>query len=81
MPLQMQMLHCISQTSSEGGESEFVDGFHVARQIQEHHSEEFKTLTTTCLDFYDMGRERVEFFQMSKHPTIRWIQSDSGSIC
>ena len=53
----MQILHCIEQASSEGGESQFVDGFYVAQQLKENDPETFNLLSTTRFQFVDLGKD------------------------
>ena len=64
--LQTQFLHCIDQFNGDGGESQFVDGFHVEKIIRQSHPEEHKILTTTKVDFVDVGTEDIagEFSKM-----------------
>lgn len=61
----MQFLHCISQ-AVEGGESQIVDGFHVAEQLRKEDPEAFGTLTSTLVDFTDTGKDYCDFMLQSK---------------
>ncbi|KAF3832950.1 hypothetical protein F7725_026615 [Dissostichus mawsoni] len=45
----VQFLHCITQ-AEEGGESEVVDGFHMAEQLQREDPEAFRTLSSLQFD-------------------------------
>ena len=67
------MLHCISAgPHSTGGENVMTDGFKVALDLKEEDPEAFRLLTTTEFEFYDVGRDYVgDFYQRSRHPTIR----------
>ena len=67
---QMQMLHCISQVPTEGGENQFADGFHGAAVLKRRHPEMFKLLTSTLVDNIDRGFEEYRFFKLSRHPVI-----------
>lgn len=67
--LQIQVLHCISQ-AEEGGESEVVDGFHMAEQLQREDPEAFKTLTSLQVDFTDKGTDYCDFMLQSKKRII-----------
>ena len=51
----VQFLHCIEQRELKGGENEFTDGFHIASVIQNNNPEDFKTLTTVNVDFWNVG--------------------------
>lgn len=69
VPLQVQFLHCISQ-AVEGGESQLVDGFHMAEQLRKEDPEAFKTLTSTVVDFTDTGEDYCDFMLQSKKRII-----------
>lgn len=62
---QVQFVHCISQ-AVEGGESEMVDGFHMAELLQREDPEAHRTLTSTLVDFTDTGRDYCDFLLQSK---------------
>lgn len=72
-PPGLQVLHCINQ-AAEGGESEVVDGFHMARQLQREDPEAFGTLTTLHANFNDFGADYCDFVLHSKQ---RIIEVDS----
>lgn len=61
----MQFLHCIEQ-AAEGGESEVVDGFHMAEQLRRDEPEAFALLTTLPVDFTDSGADYCDFALQSK---------------
>lgn len=61
----MQFLHCIKQ-AVEGGESNVVDGFHMAKQLQREDPEAFRTLTSLRVDFNDTGTDYCDFMLQSK---------------
>lgn len=61
----MQFLHCIKQ-AVEGGESNVVDGFHMAKQLQREDPEAFRTLTSLRVDFHDTGTDYCDFMLQSK---------------
>ncbi|XP_038077327.1 gamma-butyrobetaine dioxygenase-like [Patiria miniata] len=71
---QIQMLHCLRRTVDvEGGENQFVDGLHVAQQIQREFPEAYKTLTTqdvdvACATFEDHRQLRLK----RRSPTINF---------
>ncbi|XP_015670875.1 gamma-butyrobetaine dioxygenase [Protobothrops mucrosquamatus] len=68
-PPGIQLLHCIKQTSA-GGESEVVDGFHVANKFKEQNPYAFKILTSTFVDFTDIGVDYCDFAMQSKQRII-----------
>lgn len=65
----MQVLHCIKQ-AVDGGESEVVDGFHMAELLRREDPEAFRTLTSLYADFTDMGTDYCDFMLQSKKRTI-----------
>ncbi|XP_013916618.1 PREDICTED: gamma-butyrobetaine dioxygenase [Thamnophis sirtalis] len=68
-PPGIQFLHCIKQTST-GGESEVVDGFHVANKLKEQNPCAFKILTSTFVDFTDTGVDYCDFAMQAKQRII-----------
>ncbi|XP_068612833.1 gamma-butyrobetaine dioxygenase-like [Brachionichthys hirsutus] len=65
----VQFLHCI-KPAAEGGETDMVDGFHAAMQLQREDPEAFKTLTTLRADFTDRGTDYCDFMLQSKKRII-----------
>lgn len=65
----VQFLHCINQ-AVEGGESEAVDGFHVAQLLQREDPEAFRTLSSLLVDFTDTGDDYCDFRLQSKKSII-----------
>ncbi|XP_029354728.1 gamma-butyrobetaine dioxygenase [Echeneis naucrates] len=61
----VQFLHCINQ-AVEGGESEVVDGFHMAELLQREDPEAFQILTSLHVDFTDTGTDYCDFMLQSK---------------
>lgn len=61
----VQFLHCINQ-AEEGGESEVVDGFHMAELLQREDPEAFRVLTSLPVDFTDTGTDYCDFMLQSK---------------
>ncbi|XP_071799183.1 gamma-butyrobetaine dioxygenase-like [Asterias amurensis] len=68
----IQMLHCIEQVASEGGENVVADGFKVALDLKRDDPEAFHLLSTYPFEFSDIGKDHYgEFLQRSRHPTIK----------
>lgn len=65
----MQFLHCLKQ-SRQGGESEVVDGFHMAELLRKEDPTAFNTLTSLYADFTDTGSDYSDFSVQSKHRII-----------
>uniref|UniRef100_A0AAQ4QJL1 Butyrobetaine (gamma), 2-oxoglutarate dioxygenase (gamma-butyrobetaine hydroxylase) 1 n=1 Tax=Gasterosteus aculeatus aculeatus TaxID=481459 RepID=A0AAQ4QJL1_GASAC len=65
----VQFLHCIS-AAEEGGESEMVDGFHMAELLRREDPEAFRTLCSVHVDFTDTGTDYCDFMLQSKKKSI-----------
>ncbi|UMM17843.1 hypothetical protein L5515_014196 [Caenorhabditis briggsae] len=85
-PPQLQMLHML-QSAEEGGNSLFVDGFHVAEQLRVENPEVFRILTTHSMEYieegYDIheinGKEfRFDYDMCARHKVIRL--NDEGKV-
>ncbi|CAL4097431.1 unnamed protein product, partial [Meganyctiphanes norvegica] len=70
----IQVLHCLKQASSGmGGESEFVDGVHVANKMREESPQLFEVLKNTAVDWWDVGTDEYgKFNKISQQPTFRF---------
>jgi len=51
----LQFLHCLVNDAS-GGESILVDGFKIAEYMQDHFEDEYKTLTSLPMSFYNKDK-------------------------
>ncbi|XP_019332352.1 gamma-butyrobetaine dioxygenase isoform X2 [Alligator mississippiensis] len=69
-PPGVQFLHCIKQTTA-GGESEVVDGFHVSRKLKQQNPQAFQILSSTLVDFTDVGVDYCDFSMQSKQKIIQ----------
>ncbi|KAL6113554.1 bbox1 [Pungitius sinensis] len=65
----VQFLHCVS-AAEEGGESEMVDGFHMAELLRREDPEAFRTLCSVHVDFTDTGTDYCDFMLQSKKSII-----------
>lgn len=70
----VQFLHCIMQ-AAVGGDSEVVDGFHVAELLQREDPAGYRLLTQLQVDFTDIGMDHCDFRLQAKHPII---ETDAG---
>ncbi|TRY82046.1 hypothetical protein DNTS_006688 [Danionella cerebrum] len=68
-PPGVQFLHCVRQ-ADEGGESEVVDGFHMAEQLRREDPEAFTALSSLWVDFTDSGADYCDFSVQSKNRII-----------
>ncbi|XP_036734968.1 gamma-butyrobetaine dioxygenase [Manis pentadactyla] len=76
-PPGVQLLHCIKQTVT-GGDSEIVDGFNVCRKLKEKNPQAFQILSSTFVDFTDIGVDYCDFSVQSKHKIIEL--DDKGQV-
>ncbi|XP_004941389.2 gamma-butyrobetaine dioxygenase isoform X1 [Gallus gallus] len=67
--LQVQFLHCIKQTAT-GGESEIVDGFHAANKLKHQNPQAYQILTSTAVDYTDVGVDYCDFAVQGKQRII-----------
>ncbi|NXO48440.1 BODG dioxygenase, partial [Aramus guarauna] len=68
-PPGVQFLHCIKQTAA-GGESEVVDGFHVAKKLKKQNPEAYQILSSTAVDYTDVGVDYCDFAVQCKQRII-----------
>ncbi|ELK15994.1 gamma-butyrobetaine dioxygenase [Pteropus alecto] len=76
-PPGVQLLHCIKQTVT-GGDSEIVDGFNVCRKLKEKNPQAFQILSSTFVDFTDIGVDYCDYSVQSKHKIIEL--DDKGQV-
>uniref|UniRef100_A0A8P0NQJ9 gamma-butyrobetaine dioxygenase n=1 Tax=Canis lupus familiaris TaxID=9615 RepID=A0A8P0NQJ9_CANLF len=76
-PPGVQLLHCIKQTVT-GGDSEIVDGFNVCQKLKEKNPRAFQILSSTFVDFTDIGVDYCDFSVQSKHKIIEL--DDKGQV-
>lgn len=74
-PPGVQLLHCIKQTVT-GGDSEIVDGFNVSQKLKEKDPRAFQILSSTSVDFTDIGVDYCDFSVQSKHKIIELDDKD-----
>ena len=60
------MIHSIS-TVKEGGDSLFADGFHVANLMRKNYPELFDVLSTTPINYCDLGKHSYTFHKLTEH--------------
>ncbi|KFP40308.1 Gamma-butyrobetaine dioxygenase, partial [Chlamydotis macqueenii] len=68
-PPGVQFLHCIKQTAA-GGESEVVDGFHVSNKLKEQNPQAYQILSSTAVDYTDVGVDYCDFAVQCKQRII-----------
>jgi alpha-ketoglutarate-dependent taurine dioxygenase len=67
------MFHCLTQTESEGGVNQWIDGFHAAHRLYEEDQELFDILTKTPIAYRNITRTEVgECYSTSSHKLIRF---------
>lgn len=67
----IQLLQCIEQIPSIGGANQFADGFHVSKLLRDLDPKKFDLLSSSQLNFYDVGEDTFGDFDMKvAHTTI-----------
>lgn len=67
----VNLLHCLVQTKSVGGENLLSDCHFVAKYMKENHPEEYGLLTGVEVEWSDVGVENGnEFFKLHRSPVI-----------
>ncbi|CAH1250332.1 BBOX1 [Branchiostoma lanceolatum] len=66
----VQMLHCIEQTTGEGGDNSLVDGFNAASQLKEENPDAFRILTTVKVNFRHVGMDYHKYFHLKRRNVI-----------
>lgn len=65
------LLHCLVQTESSGGENLLSDCHYTAAYIKEHHPDKYKLLTEVEVEWSDIGIEDGnEFYKLYRSPVI-----------
>lgn len=65
-------LHCFMQTESEGGYSLMSDGFYAAETLKLKEPELFNILSTTLVDWSDVGQEDGNKFHSIYRAPVIW---------
>ncbi|RDD45920.1 Gamma-butyrobetaine dioxygenase [Trichoplax sp. H2] len=77
----IQFLHCIKR-AGEGGENQLVDGFKVAEELRDNEPEAFKMLSKYPIQYFDIGKDFVDFHQLAQHTIIQLHSNGSiARIC
>lgn len=67
----MILLHCLTQ-STTGGANLLTDGFWVAERMKLDWEKYYEILTTTLVDWSDIGEEDGQkFYSLHRAPVIR----------
>jgi trimethyllysine dioxygenase len=91
-PAGLQAFHLLSHTDGSGGASLLVDGFKVAKELQESDREAYEILSTVNIHSHASGNEGISIqpyrgFPVLEHDPatgdllrVRWNNSDRASI-
>ncbi|KAI8428784.1 hypothetical protein MSG28_007458, partial [Choristoneura fumiferana] len=67
----VNMLHCLEQTQSKGGENLLSDSHYIALYMKENHPKEFKLLTNIEIEWSNIGTEHGnEFYKLYRSPVL-----------
>ncbi|KAJ0182214.1 hypothetical protein K1T71_001583 [Dendrolimus kikuchii] len=73
----VNLLHCLVQTASQGGENLLSDCHFVADYMKKNHPGEYKLLTEVEIEWSDVGVENDnEFFKLYRSPVICLDKND-----
>ncbi|XP_032529083.2 gamma-butyrobetaine dioxygenase-like [Danaus plexippus] len=65
------LLHCLVQTNSKGGENLLSDCHYTARYMKQKHPDAYKLLTEVEVEWSDIGTEQGnEFYKLHRGPVI-----------
>nr|XP_054761972.1 gamma-butyrobetaine dioxygenase-like [Lytechinus pictus] len=70
IPPSIQMLHCIKQCETIGGESQFCDAMKVTNDLKESDPEFYDTLTRVKVDFRLRGKDFIPYHYQHARPII-----------
>ncbi|XP_068626489.1 gamma-butyrobetaine dioxygenase [Battus philenor] len=67
----VNLLHCLVQTKSLGGENTLSDCHYIANYMKQNHHKEYEILTDTEVEWSDIGTENGnEFYKLYRSPVI-----------
>ncbi|XP_069693592.1 gamma-butyrobetaine dioxygenase-like [Periplaneta americana] len=67
----LNLLHCLVQTETTGGESQVTDAFYISEKLKREKPEKYKVLTETPVDWCDIGQEGGHsFYSLYRSPVI-----------
>lgn len=68
----VNLLHCLVQSKSSGGQNLIADAFYVATLMKNDYPAEFKALSTTLVNWTDIGKEETgpPFHSIYRAPVI-----------
>lgn len=65
------LLHCLVQSQSSGGQNLIADAFAVADRIRHEHEQDFRLLSETLVNWTDIGMDEVgQFHSIYRAPVI-----------
>ena len=66
------LLHCLVQSTSGGGQNTITDGFFVANYMKENFPGHFKVLTKTLVNWRDNGKEGGSDYDKILRAPVIW---------
>lgn len=70
------LLHCLVQSTSGGGQNTITDGFYVANFMKEHFPEYFTVLTKTLVNWRDSGVEGGSSYDKIYRAPVIWYSTN-----
>lgn len=68
----VNLLHCLVQSESSGGANQISDGFYVANLMRKEFPEDYRILTTTLVNWNDIGNENGNDFHSIYRAPVIW---------
>lgn len=68
----VNLLHCLVQSKSTGGQNLLADAFYVAEKIRSENPEMHRILSTTLVNWSDVGEENGNHFHSIYRAPVIW---------
>lgn len=68
----VNLLHCLVQSKSLGGQNLVTDGFYVAEMMRRNYPAYFKTLSTVNVNWCDIGKEAGSSYHYLLRAPVIW---------
>jgi gamma-butyrobetaine dioxygenase len=69
----VNLLHCLVQSQSTGGENLLADAFNAANTLKTNHPEYHELLATVLVNWSDVGEEDGNKFHSINRAPIIWL--------
>lgn len=66
------LLHCLVQSNSGGGQNTIADGFYAANKLKKLHPEHYEVLSRVLVNWRDAGTERTNHYDLVLRSPVIW---------